>query len=113
MTKTIRTGVFLQQLHCALCLLSVAAMLVYRPLPPSWLKEALLPISLLLTCGCTLLPMGLTGAAMGIAGCIGHRRREGTWPERPEMLQVLLLPLLSAACWVAAVCIFVETTGGV
>lgn len=103
----------LQIVHILCCLFSLLMMAVYPHFQQSEAGMVVIMLSITPICLCTVLPVGLVGCVMQIIRCIRFRRQEGARAPAGLIAWAVAGPVVCAALWMAAIIVFVETTGGV
>ena len=103
----------LQIAHILCCLCALLLMAVYPHFPQSQAGWDILYAGMALICGCTVIPVGLVGCVMQAIRCLRFRKQEGAPAPAGLIAWAVAGPVVCAALWLAAIIVFVETTGGV
>ncbi|MBQ2952425.1 MAG: hypothetical protein IJE07_02600 [Clostridia bacterium] len=103
----------LQIIHILCCVFSLLMMAVYPPFQGSEAGMVILMLSITPVCICLLFPVGLVGCVMQIIRCIRFRKQDGRRAPAGLIVWAILGPVVCAVLWMAAVIVWVESTGGV
>ena len=107
--KLFKLGTILQLIYCLLCLIVLICMPLYTVFYTTQFGGICFKIGAFLTFVSTFNPIGLIGTIMNIVGCSSSDLKG----SKKAVAWAIASPVLVVACWIVAVCLFVQHSGGV